>query len=53
MWMYIFPRKKNELEGLLRQLEGAAGDHKLLLEGQRKEVMSLSEQLAKVQVKGW
>ena len=43
-------RKKNELEGHLRRLEGAAGDHKLLLEGQRKEVMSLSEALAKQQV---
>ena len=48
--VFFFFRKKNELEGLLRQLEGAAGDHKLLLEGQRKEVMSLSEALAKQQV---
>ena len=47
---FSFPRQKNELEGQLRRLEGSAGDSKLLLEGQRKELMSLNEALAKQQV---
>ena len=46
----VICRQKNELEGQLRRLEGSAGDSKLLLEGQRKELMSLNEALAKQQV---
>ena len=43
----LYYREKTELESHLRHLEGSAGDSKLLVEGQRKELMSLNQALAK------
>ncbi|KAL4227673.1 hypothetical protein ACF0H5_013109 [Mactra antiquata] len=44
-------RVKQQLETQVQQLESSTGDSKLILEGQRKELMSLNEALAKQQHK--
>ena len=45
-----FYRQKNELEVQLSKIEGSTGDHQLLLESMRKEVMSLQDTIARQEV---
>ncbi|XP_053406240.1 uncharacterized protein LOC123523252 isoform X2 [Mercenaria mercenaria] len=42
-------REKKRLEAHLQNLESSSGDSKVLLDGQRKELMALNEALAKLQ----
>lgn len=49
---YLFHcRAKQQLEVQVQRLESSTGDSKLILEGQRKELMSLNEAVAKQQEK--